>query len=326
MAKTGAKIIGAVLFLLGLLGFLAPNFMGLHLNALHNYLNILIGSTALYFGFTAPPAAARLYCLVIGFIFGVFGALGFLLGSTGTSLLHIGAGTDEALLLRVLPGTLEFGVVDHILHILLSAFFSNCGLLTRMSTSLNDPELKTGAGEQSTFWRKGGYEEEQEESRPTPTPVRPTVAHDRPVNVSQDVAYDVFISYRRRDGSESARLIRGELRSFKLKVFLDVDDLSAGYFDEAILKCIEKTSNFIIILSPDCLRRCDDENDWFRKEIAQAIKTKRNIIPLLMPGFEFPPKEALPEEIRGLRVYQSVPYSHDFFDAMMDKLRRYLQK
>ncbi len=138
-------------------------------------------------------------------------------------------------------------------------------------------------------------------------------------------SYDVFISYRRVHGSESARLIRAELQQFGLHIFLDVDDLRPGNFEKEILHRIATTPNYIVILSSGSLDRCVEKEDRFRQEIAQAIITKRNIIPILMPGFEFSEKQVLPNDIQELRLYQSVTYSHEFFEAMIGKIKGYLK-
>ena len=50
--------------------------------------------------------------------------------------------------------------------------------------------------------------------------------------------FDAFIGYRREGGSEIARLVKFLLESKGKKVFLDVDDLSAGIFDEKLLNTI----------------------------------------------------------------------------------------
>lgn len=137
--------------------------------------------------------------------------------------------------------------------------------------------------------------------------------------------YDAFISYRRSGGSTEARLIQTKLDQHGLNAFLDVDDLRAGHFDKALLKRIAEAPNFIVILSPHSLDRCSDERDWLRLEIVQAVETQRNIVPIIMPGFQFPKTETLPAELKDLPTYQSVNYSHDFFGAMIDRLLQYLQ-
>ncbi|MDQ3686368.1 MAG: protein kinase, partial [Acidobacteriota bacterium] len=137
--------------------------------------------------------------------------------------------------------------------------------------------------------------------------------------------YDVFISYRRQGSAEAARALRAELRGRNLRVFLDVDELRAGHFDQALLRRIERMPNFIVLLSAQCLDRCNDERDWLRREIAHAVRTNRKIIPVMMPGFNFPEAHELPEDIRALPTHQSITYSHEFFDAMVAKIVKYLQ-
>jgi len=137
--------------------------------------------------------------------------------------------------------------------------------------------------------------------------------------------YDVFISYRRDRGVEAARLIANGLKDQSLRAFLDVDELGAGHFDQALLATITNTPNFVVLLTPDALDQPVEEQDWLRQEISQAIKSNRNIVPIMWPGFEFPEPQTLPEDIRALRTYQGVGYSYEFFDAMINRLRRYLQ-
>ena len=43
--------------------------------------------------------------------------------------------------------------------------------------------------------------------------------------------YDVFISYRRSNGSQLSQLIKIHLKLAQMNVFLDVDELGAGEFD-----------------------------------------------------------------------------------------------
>jgi serine/threonine protein kinase len=136
--------------------------------------------------------------------------------------------------------------------------------------------------------------------------------------------WDVFVSYRRDRDAQTARLIRGELQRRGFSVFLDVDDLRPGHFDEALLERIQEAPNFIVILSVDSLDRCAIQDDWLRKEIVCALNNKKRVIPIMMTGFSFPPAESLPKELRSIRVHHGVNYSHEFFDAMMKKIVDYL--
>jgi hypothetical protein len=102
-------------------------------------------------------------------------------------------------------------------------------------------------------------------------------------------AYDVFISYGRDKGGAEARLIRAALAERGLRVFLDVTDLSKGHFDEALLRYIAATPSFILILSPDALDpRIQKQEDWMRREVAHAILTGRNIVPVMFLSLNSP--------------------------------------
>jgi len=136
----------------------------------------------------------------------------------------------------------------------------------------------------------------------------------------------VFISYRRQDGSQTARLLRSELQQRGYKTFLDVDDLRSGHFDKALLYQIQAVPNFVLILSSNSLKRCLDERDWLKREVVHALETGRNIVPVMMPNFDFPDPKELPENMRSLSLHHGIPYSHDFFDAMIEKLVGCLQR
>lgn len=130
--------------------------------------------------------------------------------------------------------------------------------------------------------------------------------------------YDVFISYRRQGGDAQALFIREKLLQHNIRVFLDVTDLKKGYFDEELLARIGEAPNFVVILSPNSLDRCQDEADWLRQEIGQAVKTNRNIIPVMMPGFGFP--QELPAEVQAIRRHQGVEYSHVYSEGMLARI------
>jgi membrane-associated phospholipid phosphatase len=135
----------------------------------------------------------------------------------------------------------------------------------------------------------------------------------------------IFLSYRRENGSNMARIVQSEIAKRGYSVFLDVDDLGPNQFDEKLLKQIEKAPNFVLILAPGSLDRCVDKEDWLFKEISHAIKSKSNIVPIMIDNFKYPPKESLPDEIKELVRHNSVIYSHEYFDATFDKLEEFLK-
>jgi hypothetical protein len=129
-----------------------------------------------------------------------------------------------------------------------------------------------------------------------------------------------FISYRRDGASEIARALRSELLRREINTFLDVDDLRSHYYDERLLREIESAPNFLLVLSPGCLDRCVDPDDWLRKEIVHAMQHERNIVPVLTQGFIFPRPAELTPEHRDLPRYNCVEYSHAYFSATIQKL------
>lgn len=136
--------------------------------------------------------------------------------------------------------------------------------------------------------------------------------------------FDVFISYRRSGGSGEARTIQQALKD-EFRVFLDVDRMPSGHFDESLLRIIADSPNFIVILSPGALDRVHESEDWMRREIAHALRTQRKVIPVVLPGFRFPHPHSLPEEIREIVRHDAVEYSHRYFYPSMEKLREHLR-
>ncbi len=135
-----------------------------------------------------------------------------------------------------------------------------------------------------------------------------------------------FISYRRETGSIMARIVQSELKKRGHLSFLDVDDLGPKQFGERLLREIESVPNFVVVLSPGSMDRCTDHDDWLRREISHAITTHRNIVPLMVDEFQYPPKKKIPDELEELLHHNGVNYSHEYFAATFDKLSDFLQK
>ena len=129
---------------------------------------------------------------------------------------------------------------------------------------------------------------------------------------------DVFISYRRDGGDMTAMYIYQELRDRGYSVFYDVEVLRSGKFNEDLLRQIQSCRDFVVVLSLHALDRCNDEGDWVRQEIAEAIRCEKNIIPVMMNGFHFPDK--LPEDIDSLRTHTGLVSSAEYFQESMNRL------
>lgn len=136
--------------------------------------------------------------------------------------------------------------------------------------------------------------------------------------------YDVFISYRRRDGAELAQVVYQALTARGYRVFMDVRGLPSGRFDNSLLKTIGETPDFVPVLTPECCARRPEEDDWFYREVEHALLSHRNVIPITSEGFE-PPKHTSPDELMSkLCFHHAVQYSHEYADAAIDRLCRML--
>lgn len=70
-------------------------------------------------------------------------------------------------------------------------------------------------------------------------------------------------------------------------VFFDYTGLASGDFKGVILDNIHARVHFVVLLTPSALERCGEPSDWLRLEIEEAIDSKRNIVPLMLEGFDF---------------------------------------
>lgn len=130
--------------------------------------------------------------------------------------------------------------------------------------------------------------------------------------------YKVFISYRRDGGFALARLFYERLDKLGFHPFLDVEELRSGPFNDKLYTVIEECDDFIVILPPNGLDRCVNKNDWVRLEVEHAIKSGKNIIPVMINGFLWPSK--LPQSLKKLPYFNGVPASQEYFDASVEKL------
>lgn len=133
MAKTFATVLGIAFLLVGLLGFVAPHLLGAHLSPVHNLVHIVSGVVALYFGLAGTLSGARLFDLIFGAVYLLLGVIGFLLGSPAVPTLGTPGMAADTRLFRLIPGALELGTADHIIHILLGLVFLIGGLVTKAS-------------------------------------------------------------------------------------------------------------------------------------------------------------------------------------------------
>ncbi len=133
----------------------------------------------------------------------------------------------------------------------------------------------------------------------------------------------VFISYRRTNIPWALTIFK-ELTSHGYDVFFDYNSIAAGDFEQVILGNIRARAHFLVLLTPSALERCQEPRDWLRREIETALAERRNIVPLMLEGFDFATPgigEQLTGKLAPLKQYNALRVPADYFDAAMTRLR-----
>jgi hypothetical protein len=128
MANRTATILGIGFLLVGILGFIAPEMLGMHLSVTHDVVHLVSGALAVWIGLKGSPSAAKTFCVLFGAVYLLLGVAGFVAGQDATPGVP---GPHDARLLKVIPGRFELGTMDHVVHIFLGAVFLIGGLLTK---------------------------------------------------------------------------------------------------------------------------------------------------------------------------------------------------
>src|SRR5262249_27587602 len=95
-------------------------------------------------------------------------------------------------------------------------------------------------------------------------------------------------------------------------------------FEAAILENIRARAHFLVLLTPTALERCGNPKDWMRREIEAAIDSQRNIVPLMIAGFDFyTPAIAslLTGKLAALKQYNVLKIPAGYFLQAMERLR-----
>lgn len=133
--------------------------------------------------------------------------------------------------------------------------------------------------------------------------------------ILRSMTYDIFISYKRRGTSSATAAYLYELLIKKgYNVFFDRKEMRSGKFDEQLLEHITNAQDIIILLEETSLASCFSEiedyyqTDWFCREVMHALSFKdKNIIPLLLNGYNMPEADVLPPEMKELPRCQALP-------------------
>lgn len=137
--------------------------------------------------------------------------------------------------------------------------------------------------------------------------------------------FDIFLSYRREGGYETAKHLYDLLTHDGYSVSFDIDTLKRGDFDKQLLSRIDACKDFILIVDKHCFDRtldgsCKPEQDWLRCELAHALAVGKNVIPIFLAGNESFPND-LPDDLNAVTTKNGPKYNREYFDAFYCKLK-----
>lgn len=147
----------------------------------------------------------------------------------------------------------------------------------------------------------------------------------------------IFISYRREDGSASAGRISDRLlKTFSQHdIFMDVDSIGAGedfvrVIEEAVSKCEVLIAvighNWLNLVDKKGGRALDNPHDFVRIEIRAALQRDIRVIPVLVENASMPAIEDLPDDLQPLARRNALQVDHAGFNEDIQRLIEAISK
>jgi len=136
--------------------------------------------------------------------------------------------------------------------------------------------------------------------------------------------FEIFISYRRKGGYDTAKLLYDRLRMDGYSVSFDIDTLEKGDFDNELEHRVYDCKDFLLVLNPGVFDRffdpeCDPKDDWVRREIVCALERNKNIIPLILDGFTYP--KNLPEDVKNITKKNAIDLNPKHFEGAYAQMK-----
>ena len=133
---------------------------------------------------------------------------------------------------------------------------------------------------------------------------------------------NIFISYRRDDSSATAQLLHDRLAAWfaRDKVFLDLQDIAPGEDWRRLLA--ERLADYdivLVVIGPSWYsaleqREASGGDDFVRWEVAEALRCRKRVIPVLVDGAALPAPDKLPADVADLGRLQAETLGRDTRD------------
>lgn len=136
---------------------------------------------------------------------------------------------------------------------------------------------------------------------------------------------DMYISYPRVGGAELASLISMQMQMRGFSVVTEAHDGTT--VSDVVLGRIRDARFYVLVLPSGALDQClASENYYCRlhSELVTALDAGCNIVPVTL-DFQWPDPLELPEDIQALCYFNGVRWVHDYQNACIDKLERFIR-
>jgi len=135
----------------------------------------------------------------------------------------------------------------------------------------------------------------------------------------------VFLSYRRADSAHALLLFHRLAEEFGHNaVFLDLQDIApAQDFVQRIDKALRKATALVALIGSGwkaSLERLRMPGDFVAREIGQALKRAKHVLPVLAGGTTMPPAEELPASLAALAHINGLVLSDELFQEDLDRV------
>lgn len=145
----------------------------------------------------------------------------------------------------------------------------------------------------------------------------------------------IFISYRRGEDTASAGRLYDRLnRTFRRRLFMDVDSIPPGEDFIAILEREVAACDVLLALigrgwlsavDEAGRRRLDNAADFVRIEVGAALAQRKRVIPVLIEMVAMPRPDELPDDLKPLARRNAVRISHERFESDVQRLIKALR-
>ena len=134
---------------------------------------------------------------------------------------------------------------------------------------------------------------------------------------------DVFISYRSACSKDFAHSLYKLFKEKKYRVFFDEHELPNGRWDQHLYENVANAKDFVLIIANKTLENCSNTDDWVLKEILEAQKLKKNIVPILHDDATWD-SISCPKNLEWLKLLQGEKWLIAHEGSCFDKLEKKL--